>query len=388
MLIQELMNNPNIGTVYIDMDGVVAGCDQATADFNGIPLETYSAAGYSNQYWKNMLATADMEKFFAEMGYEKNAEKLLGWFETNNVQYTFLTRPVREPNVEACIKGKNRWLAKKGLATHKVIFEFDKEKYAVTNGIPNILIDDHSGNIEKWIEAGGIGIHYRHFWCDEVLKKLQTLLFPVNEASKLHISELKLNSGATTFTNDNDRIMLKRLQRDCSDFISSMDGRPLYRGFTSSNLPKSFITTTRDNRVPKNMPLVAQQQIDSALSAEGFTALRSNSIFCSGGRGLAESYGALYYIFPINGFSFTWSRMTGDLWRHRNSIRYELDKGSAQFVEYFKFSNTDMGDAIKSYNEIYIHGRYIALNFYEWNATIRHLFPNSLYRIDYHDNII
>jgi hypothetical protein len=39
----------------------------------------------------------------------------------------------------------------------------------------NILIDDHSGNIEKWQQAGGIGIHYRYFWYAQTIKKLEKL---------------------------------------------------------------------------------------------------------------------------------------------------------------------------------------------------------------------
>jgi hypothetical protein len=36
----------------------------------------------------------------------------------------------------------------------------DKQKYATTNGKPNILIDDYIKNIKEWENAGGIGIHH------------------------------------------------------------------------------------------------------------------------------------------------------------------------------------------------------------------------------------
>ena len=41
------------------------------------------------------------------------------------------------------------------------IFDAGKEKYATSNGKPNILIDDSVSNIRKWEAAGGIGIRYQ-----------------------------------------------------------------------------------------------------------------------------------------------------------------------------------------------------------------------------------
>jgi len=36
----------------------------------------------------------------------------------------------------------------------------DKQKYATTNGKPNVLIDDYIKNINEWEAKGGIGIHH------------------------------------------------------------------------------------------------------------------------------------------------------------------------------------------------------------------------------------
>jgi hypothetical protein len=37
----------------------------------------------------------------------------------------------------------------------------DKQKFAKTNGVPNILIDDWGMNIDEWKAAGGIGIKHK-----------------------------------------------------------------------------------------------------------------------------------------------------------------------------------------------------------------------------------
>lgn len=173
MKIEEL--KPEIGIAYIDMDGVVAWLDKGVADYNKISLATQDAAGWDNEYWHNVLDTANIEQFFANLEWMPNGKNLIGWFQQRKLPISFLTRPVKEPNAEACIKGKTIWLRRKGVGNIPVIFERDKEKYATSDGKVNILIDDHSGNIAKWNEAGGIGIHYRDFWFDDVKKKLESL---------------------------------------------------------------------------------------------------------------------------------------------------------------------------------------------------------------------
>jgi hypothetical protein len=35
-----------------------------------------------------------------------------------------------------------------------------KQKYATTDGKPNVLIDDYKKNIMEWESKGGIGVHH------------------------------------------------------------------------------------------------------------------------------------------------------------------------------------------------------------------------------------
>jgi hypothetical protein len=59
-------------------------------------------------------------------------------------------------------KGKKSWLSKNAKPTGKIhlVQRADKQKYATTDGKPNILIDDYLKNIKEWESAGGIGIHH------------------------------------------------------------------------------------------------------------------------------------------------------------------------------------------------------------------------------------
>jgi hypothetical protein len=175
MKIKEISSK--IGIAYIDLDGVLAWLDKGVADYNNISLETQEVEGWDNKYWYNVLNNSDIEQFFTNLEWERNGKKLINWFLERNLPITLLSRPVKEPNTEACILGKIAWIQKQGISSIPVIFEKDKEKYAISDGKVNILIDDHSGNIEKWNSVGGIGIHYRDQWFEEVIKKLDKLYY-------------------------------------------------------------------------------------------------------------------------------------------------------------------------------------------------------------------
>jgi hypothetical protein len=49
----------------------------------------------------------------------------------------------------------------------------DKKKYAKSNGIPNILIDDWEPNIAEWNAAGGIGILHKN--TEDTIQRLKKL---------------------------------------------------------------------------------------------------------------------------------------------------------------------------------------------------------------------
>ena len=59
--------------------------------------------------------------------------------------------------------GKLKWLSKNTKIKRgkiNLVMRSDKQKYATTNGKPNILIDDYIKNINEWEAKGGIGIHH------------------------------------------------------------------------------------------------------------------------------------------------------------------------------------------------------------------------------------
>ena len=56
-----------------------------------------------------------------------------------------------------------KWLSKNTNFKRKdihLVLRSQKQNYAVSDGKPNVLIDDHPKNIREWESKGGIGIHH------------------------------------------------------------------------------------------------------------------------------------------------------------------------------------------------------------------------------------
>lgn len=111
------------------------------------------------------------------------------------------------------------------------------------------------------------------------------------------------------------------IEKNCGEFLTAARAanKLLFRGQSDSEHPV-FVGYPRENRRPKDSSAEAQQLFDQYLSALGFKALRSNSIFTSSDDIQAGNYGTVYAIFPKDGFSFTWSTKETDLVMH--SISY------------------------------------------------------------------
>ena len=59
--------------------------------------------------------------------------------------------------------GKMKWLKKNTKfkrANIHLVMRSEKQLYAMTDGKPNVLIDDYIKNIKEWEAKGGIGIHH------------------------------------------------------------------------------------------------------------------------------------------------------------------------------------------------------------------------------------
>ena len=71
-----------------------------------------------------------------------------------------------------------KWLSKNTdfkKSNINLVMRSQKQKYAMRNGKPNILIDDYVKNIKEWEAKGGIGVH--HTDVSKTVGKLKRLGF-------------------------------------------------------------------------------------------------------------------------------------------------------------------------------------------------------------------
>jgi hypothetical protein len=184
----------------------------------------------------------------------------------------------------------------------------------------------------------------------------------------------------STNASANDKLILL-IEKHCSDALQAMRQahKPLYRGFRGSH-GYAFIGAPRKaRRTFTNKGVV--DLFNEHFKRSGIKANRSNSISTTSAAGAANTFGDLYYIFPVNGFSFSWSPMVNDF----GSIfgGYNLEEfhnaypGEGSLVDEFNYTDRYFDAALKSGNEINILGRYVAVEaerpiFGQENITLTH----------------
>lgn len=159
------------------------------------------------------------------------------------------------------------------------------------------------------------------------------------------------------------------IQKDCSEALAAMraGGQFLYRGLKSQEL-RAFKGASRTDRVPLSTKAHHQLMLDQMLTEFGFKAIRSNSIYCISDISEAQYYtkmvGMTYMIFPINGFDYTWSVYSGDLYAMMGASEYKkLENGDWEEIqEKYQFTNKHLNKAIEKGHEVMVHGQYYAFS--------------------------
>lgn len=169
------------------------------------------------------------------------------------------------------------------------------------------------------------------------------------------------------------------LRRDCSEYISLLEvtSAHLYRGIDGK--PDLFKGYPRDNRDNLHTSPVHTNIINQLLKIAGMEANRNNSLFVTSDLDDAGSYGELYYIFPINGFKYTWTSaydLIGSqiLRKVRQSESNWKDK-TEELLKILHPMNTKIEAAIEAGNEILLLGSYYALRRSVYKSKVKEMFP-------------
>lgn len=148
--------------IFCDMDGVLV-------DFDGYFVKKHGILPYKlpkEELWQIVLDTKD---YWVNLPKLKDADLLIDYLKKFGFQ--ILTGlPVY--GFDKAEKEKKQWLKEQYNITNGVICCLSKDKNNFCR--PNdILIDDRPNNIEKWQEAGGIGI--LHISAESTIQKLKEL---------------------------------------------------------------------------------------------------------------------------------------------------------------------------------------------------------------------
>lgn len=147
--------------LYLDMDGV-------QADFFGAWADKHNVS-----HWKSIqnkegeieqLANSTSEqvyKFFRDLRLLKGGKQIINWVQSNNIPYTVLSAPLRGLYAEDSKQAKRDWLDQHHPGSSaNAIFTSQKHKYAVNDGISNVLVDDFGPYCQKFSDAGGIVVKH------------------------------------------------------------------------------------------------------------------------------------------------------------------------------------------------------------------------------------
>jgi 5'(3')-deoxyribonucleotidase len=145
--------------VFVDMDGVLANFFDEWEKIQGV--SNWRDVKDPNEALKALAGT----DFFATLPkFSGKTDELVTFVNgITNGNWYILSAPLRWDR-EGSIKHKQEWLSKNlPIQPKDAIFDGRKESYAIDKmtGQPNILIDDHSKYIKRWVAKGGIGIQYK-----------------------------------------------------------------------------------------------------------------------------------------------------------------------------------------------------------------------------------
>lgn len=146
--------------------------------------------------------------------------------------------------------------------------------------------------------------------------KLNTEIEKVNQAYQTEYEKSIVNDRPVKMNN-----LFNALAKNCKEIIKVYKElnrnnfereKFLFRGIKSND--DALYGKPFEARKPKDSNRDLHELVNDAINNLGFTANRENAMFVTGDRSQASGYGhALYIMFPVDGFSFTWSQTVKDL---------------------------------------------------------------------------
>lgn len=138
--------------IYCDMDQVLCNFIGGAEKVIGKPFPQAD----KNDRWNKISNTKD---FWANLDWMPGAKRLYSFIQ----KYDTHILSAYSDRDDSSRPGKMKWLKKNTKIKRgniNLVKRVDKQKYATTDGKPNVLIDDYKKNIVEWESKGGIGVHH------------------------------------------------------------------------------------------------------------------------------------------------------------------------------------------------------------------------------------
>ena len=165
----ELMeaSKDDLPEIYCDMDQVLCNFIGGAEKVIGMPFPQAD----KDDRWNAITNTKD---FWATLEWMPGAKRLYSFIQKydTNILSAYSDRDSNSR------PGKLKWLGKNTKIKRgniNLVKRADKQKYATTDGKPNVLIDDYKKNIVEWESKGGIGVY--HTEVGKTLSELKRLGF-------------------------------------------------------------------------------------------------------------------------------------------------------------------------------------------------------------------
>lgn len=177
MKISEL-SNKSMPHLYLDMDGVQADLFHAIAKrenvdhWDDIPDQDEAITRLS------LKGPEAVYELFRNLDPLPGGQTIIKWLHDNKIPFTVLSAPLRNEQ-QASIDAKKDWLDQYNPGSSNTAkFTKRKYQYAITNGTPNVLVDDFNYYLRSWAEAGGIAVKHSEASTDHTIKQLEKIYAP------------------------------------------------------------------------------------------------------------------------------------------------------------------------------------------------------------------
>ena len=145
-------SSDDLPNIYCDLDMVLVDFLKGANEVSGGSF----ASSDKDERWNKINQT---KGFWANLDWMPGGRKLYQ-FIVRYDPYVLSAYANRDPSSK---NGKMKWLNKHtkfSKSKINLVKRADKQKFAMTDSKPNLLIDDYLKNIKEWEAKGGISIHH------------------------------------------------------------------------------------------------------------------------------------------------------------------------------------------------------------------------------------